>query len=426
MDSVTFLLVLFGLTVLVGLIYSTMSLIGASIYDMKLIRQQTEHRKHPHRRRYRNRPLITVLVPAHNEELVIERCLNSLLASTYRKFEIIVVDDASTDKTRNIVMKYICEHPTRTISLLTMPHNRGKAGALNQALRRQARGDIIMTLDSDCTIDRFAMSRAVRHFTEDSPSALSPNVRIMDNGKLLGALQQFEFLGGFRSKKFNNISNSEYIVGGAGAMYTREALNRLGGYDESMQTEDIALSLALASLGNKENRIHYASDVLVFTEPVSTYKSLLRQRYRWKFGGLQAVYHNRQMLFSTHKKYSKMLSWVRLPMAVWAEFQLLLEPIYFTYFIYLALKYHNPALFVIACVTMTGFLLLAVWGDEHMSLARKFKMSILAPFMYIVFYVMTSIQVIAAFRCLFNFKRVANKRLVKGTWISPERIGQIA
>ena len=182
MSALTFLLILFGLTVLVGLIYSTMSLIGASIYDIKLIRQQTERRKHPHRRLYRNRPLITVLVPAHNEELVIKRCLDSLLASTYRKFEIIVVDDASTDNTRNIVMQYICDHPSRTISLLTMSRNRGKAGALNHALRRQANGEIIMTLDSDCVIDRYALSRAVKHFCEDRPSALSPNVRIMNNG----------------------------------------------------------------------------------------------------------------------------------------------------------------------------------------------------------------------------------------------------
>ncbi|HSX44977.1 MAG TPA: glycosyltransferase [Candidatus Saccharimonadales bacterium] len=424
MVSINFLLILFGLTVLIGLTYSTMSLIGASIYDMRLIRRQSMRRKHPHRRAYRKRPLVTVLVPAHNEEVVIKRCLDSLLASTYRKFEIVVIDDASIDNTRQIVMQYICAHPSRNISLLNMHVNRGKAGALNHALKRQARGDIIMTLDSDCTIDRYAISRAVRHFIEDEPSALSPNVRIMDNGKILGTLQQFEFLGGFRSKKFNNISNSEYIVGGAGAMYTRDAMNKLGGYDESMKTEDIALSLALASLGNKENRIHYASDVLVYTEPVSTYKSLLKQRYRWKFGGLQAIYQNRQMLFNSHRKYSKMLSWVRLPMAVWAEFQLLLEPIYFTYFIYLALKYHNPILFIIAWATMTGFLLLALWGDEHMTLIRKIRMTLLAPLMYIVFYVMTSIQVIAAFRCLFNFKFIANRKLVRGTWISPERIGQ--
>jgi hypothetical protein len=132
------------------------------------------------------------------------------------------------------------------------------------------------------------------------------------------------------------------------------------------------------------------------------------------------------MLFSGGKKYSKMLSWVRLPMAVWSEFQLLLEPIYFTYFIYLALKYHNPILFIIAWATMTGFLLLSIWGDEHMNLVRKTKMSLLAPLMYMVFYVMTSIQVISAFRCLFNFNFIKNKNRVKGTWVSPERLGQAA
>lgn len=415
-----FLFYLFITISVIDIIHLGLYLVGANYYDIWQFRRQARMANRSH---HKLRPLVSVLIPAHNEELGIIRCLESVRKNTYRKLEIIVIDDASTDNTRRLVRQYIAEHPKRNIRLMYKRLNGGKAEALNHALRKGATGDLIMALDADSVIHRSSISNAVSYFDNPKVVGVAANVRILDSLSMLGLLQKFEHMVGYRSKKFFSVTNSEFIIGGVASTYRRDMLKRVDFYDNDTTTEDIGLSLKIVAQGNRENRIIYASNVLAMTESVQTFKGLLRQRYRWKLGSLQNLIKYRNLVANTDRRYSRGLTFYRLPMAFLGELMLLLEPLAIGYVIYVCYLLFNPSMLVGAYMTITLYLLLNVWPDEHMNFAKKCKMSLYTPIMYFVFFLMNIVQLAAIFRCIVNVRQALGRSKVSSSWISPERAG---
>ena len=411
------LLIIFGL---INLLHFGLYIIGANIYDIKQLYKS--HLKRPRRRR---NPLVSVVIPAHNEGLSIERCLDSVRRSSYRKLQIIVVDDASSDDTRKIVWNYIYKkYPSHNIRLLRKVKNVGKGRALNHAIRRGATGELIMALDADSILHRDAIRNAVAYFDDPRIVGLAANVRVIGSRSVLGTLQMFEHIIGYRSKKFYTLSNSEFIAGGVASTYRTDILKKVRFYDTDTMTEDIGLSMKIISQsGNKDSRIVYASDVVAMTEGVQTYKALFRQRYRWKMGGLQNLLKYRSMIGSLNSKYSRLLTIYRLPMAIFSEATLLIQPLLIGYLVYLAVHFHTPMVFSGAYLIITVFVLIMLWPDEYIPMRRKLRLSCVAPFMYFIFYIMDFVQTVSVIRCLLNVKQL--RRIgVDGTWVSPERTGQ--
>lgn len=420
----TVFLWLFVTGVFLGLLFAAFNLFGAALYDIAHTRRAKRIRSDASIKRYR--PLISIVIPTHNEEAGIERTLDALLRSSYKNFEIIIGDDLSDDQTKPIIRRYIAEHPEYSIRLVAKRKWGGRGAALDAALSR-AKGELVMALDADCVIDKHGLRNMVRHFADPKVVAVAANVRIMDTGTIISLLQVFDYLISFRSKKFNTMANCEYIIGGAGATYRRSVIKALGGFDHSMKTEDIEMSLRIARvLGNNRAGLKYASDVLVHTEPVPTYKSLFKQRFRWKFGSLQAMYKHRRLFLSVASEHSKVLTFIRMPFVLWSEIMLIMEPVYLTYFIYQAVVNRNLSLFASACLVMCVLINLAIWSDEHMSWRTRLRLSLFAPMMYVVFFVMTGIQILAAIRTIGDYKSLIGKKMVSGAYISPERVGQQA
>ncbi len=415
-----FLFYLFVAISVIDIIHLGFYLVGANFYDIWQFRRQARMPKRSH---HSIRPLVTVLIPAHNEELGIERCLDSVRKNTYRKLEIIVIDDASTDNTKRLVRQYIEKYPNRNIRLMYKQKNGGKAEALNHGLRRGAKGELVMTLDADSVIHRKSITNAVSYFDDPKVVGVAANVRILDSLSVLGLLQKFEHMVGYRSKKFFSVINSEYIVGGVASTYRRDMLKKVRFYDNDTTTEDIGLSLKIVAQGNREHRIIYAANVLAMTEGVQTFKALVRQRYRWKLGGLQNLIKYRGLVGNTSKRYSRGLTFYRLPMAFLGEIMLLLEPLAVGYVIYVCYLLLNPSMIIGAYMTITVYLLLNVWPDEHMSFAKKIKMSLYTPAMYFIFYLMNIVQLAAIFRCIANYKQTLGQSQVSSNWISPKRTG---
>jgi cellulose synthase/poly-beta-1,6-N-acetylglucosamine synthase-like glycosyltransferase len=249
----------------------------------------------------------------------------------------------------------------------------------------------------------------------------------MASKQWLGILQRFEHMIGYRSKKFYSLTNSEFIIGGVASTYRTKVLKRAGLYDTDTMTEDIGLSLKLIfKKGNRRHRIVYAADVVAITEGVETFRGLVKQRYRWKMGNLQNLFKYRKLIGNLNRrKYSRMLTAYRLPMAVVSEIMLLLEPLLLGYVIYLSLHYHTLGILLGAYVTLTAYILWAVWPDEHLTNRQKAQMSVLALGMYVLFYTMDLIQLSAAFRCLTN-QRTIRHRDGEQTWVSPLRSGRAA
>ncbi len=392
---------------------------GANIYDIK----QFRNKKNPKYRKVNPRPLVTVIVPAHNEEMGIVKTLESIRRSTYRKLQILVVDDASTDRTRKLVWKYIKDHPKMDLHLLRKQKNVGKGEAINHALRTMTKGELFMTIDADSEISKKAICNAVRHFDNPSIIGLAANVQVQDEGTILSLLQKFEHMIGYRSKKFYTISNSEFIIGGVASTYRTDFVRRAGYYDTDTLTEDIGLSLKLANYyGNINMRLIYASDVLAMTQGVQTFKALFRQRYRWKMGMLQNMTKYGHLVMNNNPTYSRMLTMYRLPVAIFGEIALLIEPMLLIYIIYMSAITVNPASLIGAYLAITIYILWNIWPDEYLKTKEKFRLSFYSPFMYFVFYIMNAVQLIAILRCLKNNQQVLRKKATGGTWVSPERV----
>jgi poly-beta-1,6-N-acetyl-D-glucosamine synthase len=370
--------------------------------------------------------LVSIVLAAHNEEQVIVRALDSIRRSTYRYYEVIVADDASTDLTEQLVRDYQGRHPEMDLHLHRMRSNAGKGAALNSVLRRHARGEFVMTLDADSLLAPNAVANALSYFEDPCVAGVAANVRIIDEPTVLGVLQRFEHMIGYRSKKLYSVTNCEFVVGGVASTYRMRVLRKVDFYDTDTLTEDIGLSTKVTSLGNRRFRMVYGADVVAMTEGVLTFRALARQRYRWKYGSMQNLVKYHRMIGNPSRRYSRTLTMYRLPMAVLSEFTLLVSPLAWTYAAYMSLTQYTPALVLGAYATITGYTLITIWMDENLSRRERLRLSCYAPTAYFVFYIMDLVQLTAILRCLVRTRSLLRRRDIGSTWASPERAGKLA
>ena len=368
-------------------------------------------------------PLVSVIISAHNEEKVITRTLDSLRASQYPNVEFLVADDASKDRTKQLVRDYIVRHPDMNLRIFRMHRNVGKGGALNALLRRYVHGEFVMTLDADSILLPTTIQSAINYFSDPTIAGVAANVRIMDEPTVLGVLQKFEHMVGYRSKKMYTILNCEFVVGGVASSYRMDVLRRVGFYDTDTQTEDIGLSIKIVNLGNHAHRMVYGSDVVAMTEGVASFRALVKQRFRWKYGSLQNLIKYRRLLFNLSPRYSRMLTLYRMPMALVSELGLLISPLAWGYLLYMTFVQYNPTLFVGAYITITVYMLITIWFDENLRTVGRLRLSLYALVSYFLFYIMDVVQLVGILRCLYRTKSLALQKGSSGTWTSPTRLG---
>lgn len=330
-------------------------------------------------------PSVSVLIPAWNEEVGIRTTIASVLNTEYPHLEIIVVNDGSTDRTHEVVTKFIARYRRRRhksdtpIRYRVVPHG-GKARALNSALSA-ARGDIVITIDSDSVMDPNAIMNMVKHFTDPRVASVAGNVVIGKRAKPIGLIQQLEYLYGFYFKRADSLLNAVYIVGGAAAGYRRKIIADLGGFDENIITEDIEMSTRLQDNGY---RIRYAADAIVYTEGPSDFKGLCRQRLRWKFGRLLTFYKYRHLFFSLNRKHNVYLTFVILPLALFAEILLFFEGVLLIGFYSYTFYTSDFAPLEVVILLLTVIICLQIVTDRNVRYHRN--LLLLAPIAWLLFY----------------------------------------
>src|SRR6185436_19011390 len=171
-------------------------------------------------------------------------------------------------------------------------------------------------------MDRSAIKHLVKPFTDPRVASVAGNVIIGNRAHPIGLIQQLEYLYGFYFKRADSLLNAVYIVGGAAAGYRRKVIADLGGFDENIITEDIEMSTRLQDHGH---HIRYAADAIIYTEGPSDFRSLCRQRLRWKFGRLLTFYKYRHLFFSLKPKHNAFLCFLILPIALFTELLLFFE-----------------------------------------------------------------------------------------------------
>jgi cellulose synthase/poly-beta-1,6-N-acetylglucosamine synthase-like glycosyltransferase len=213
------------------------------------------------------------------------------------------------------------------------------------------------------------------------------------------------------------------VIGGVASTYRTSVIKSVGFYDTDTLTEDISLSLKIVAKGNRENRILYGSDIMAKTEPVERVAALFRQRFRWKYGSLQNIIKHGDMMGSSDPRYTSMLTMYRLPMTIVTEAALFLLPLTWAYAVYLTISENSLLLLIGAYATISTYMLITLWYDEHLRWRERLYLTLYVPIAYFIFYVMDVIQIIAVVKCLVKIRSLSNRKDVGSTWISPIRIG---
>jgi len=260
------------------------------------------------------RPSVAVLIPAYNEDMVIERTVRSVLDSDYPNLRAIVIDDGSSDKTGEVTRAAFQQEIAQgRVTVLTKP-NSGKADALNYGLEYVTE-ELFVGIDADTIIARDAISRLVPHFRDSRVAAMAGNAKVGNRVNLWTRWQALEYITSqnFERRALNTLNAVSVVPGAIGAWRTAD-VRAAGGYHRDTVAEDADLTMALLQAGY---RVNYEDRALAYTEAPTTAGGLMRQRFRWSFGIMQAVWKHKVAL-----RQKGALGWAALPNVI--IFQILL------------------------------------------------------------------------------------------------------
>jgi poly-beta-1,6 N-acetyl-D-glucosamine synthase len=262
---------------------------------------------HKRKLRFHEHPLVSVLIPAYNEEVCIEKTLVSCIHQTYPNLEIVVINDGSADDTAMVVNdfknKYADYLSAKNIFLrLINQKNQGKAKALNNG-KKHAKGEFLVTIDADSFLHSHAIEKIIGRFVSENVGAVAGNIVAISNKSLLGYLQKIEYdLGIHFIRNSQSSFGNVLVTPGALSAYRKNAIKK---FEEGTLTEDFDSSVRILERGYK---ILMAPDAICYTQVPLSFSDLIKQRIRWQQGGLEVFSKH---LFH-HKRASVSLEWVFL------------------------------------------------------------------------------------------------------------------
>jgi poly-beta-1,6 N-acetyl-D-glucosamine synthase len=319
-------------------------------------------------------PFVSIIVPAFNEEEVIQASLSSLLELRYPYYEIIAVDDGSTDATYEKMREFEGNHYGVRVSVYRK-ENSGKADTLNYGIRR-SKAPIVVCMDSDSRLTPAALRYAVRHFSDPHVGAVAGNVKVINRHNIWTKLQALEYIEGLnivrRAQAFWRTVN---VIPGPIGIFRREAVEGTGGYDSDTFAEDFDMTVKILAEGWK---IHYEPKAVAYTEAPEELLDIIKQRYRWSRGILQALRKQKHLLTRTNVHITTPLSlWYMIfEGLVWPAMNIFAN----VFFVWIALIYGMTKLLVMWWLLLTVLdLLVAV----HAILMEREDMGLA---IYAVFY----------------------------------------
>jgi biofilm PGA synthesis N-glycosyltransferase PgaC len=248
--------------------------------------------RRPRRRAFASHPGISILIAAFNEEQLISETLTSLALQDYPgEFEVLVIDDGSTDRTASIVNSM----KAPWLRLLRQPRNMAKSAALNRGLA-EARFDLIITLDADSSLYAGALRNLVERYLSDPPGTKAvAGTMLVRNSRAnwVTRAQEWDYFHGIAAvKRMQSLFHGTLVAQGAFSLYEREALEEVGGWEECVG-EDIVLTWAMLARGW---RIGHAEDACCFTNAPDRLGTFVQQRRRWARGMMEAFRRHPRIL----------------------------------------------------------------------------------------------------------------------------------
>ena len=282
-------------------------------------------------------PTISLIVPAYNEAATLGQSLRALLLLNYPEYEVVVVNDGSTDGTLDTAIQafdlvradvpHKCTLQTQAIRavyrsltyrdlVVIDKANGGKADAINAGVNA-ARHELVCVIDADSLLEEHALTRAVLPFVEDPTTIAAGGIiriangcrvedgRVMSVGlpsSPLACFQVTEYLRAFLAGRVaQSVMNGLLIISGAFGLFRRDALISVGGFRTDTVGEDMEVIVRMHRLFRERRekyRIVFRPDPVCWTEVPEDIRVLARQRNRWQRGTLQTLSHHRQMLLN--------------------------------------------------------------------------------------------------------------------------------
>ncbi len=396
------------------LFMSYLWMIGALIFYWKE-RKDPPYQQPPALNEY---PKVAVLVPCFNEGDNAEETLSHALALQYPNFEVIAINDGSSDNTAEVLDRLAMQH--EKLRVVHLAQNQGKAMGL-QAGSLLTDAEFLIGIDGDALLDPHAASWMVRHFLEDETvAAVTGNPRIRTRSTLIGRIQVGEFSSIVGMiKRAQRSFGRLFTVSGVITAFRKSAVHSVGYWSPDMLTEDIDITWKLQRAGWD---IRFEPNALVWILMPETLKGLWKQRLRWAMGGAQVLLKNVDVLLNPKLNFLWPLMMELILTLVWSYLMLIMAVFWLVHFIVPIpgigdvsspfLPYGTGMLLGATCLLQFG---ISKWMDSRYepALAKNYFWMIWYPF---VFWLITITASIVAFPKVLKLGTGQRAR-----WVSPDR-----
>lgn len=371
-------------------------------------------------------PFITIMVPAHNEEVVIEDTIDYLMTKiNYGNYEVLVTDDGSTDETPAILARLQKKYPK--LRVIRIDKNKGKAHAFDIGMAF-AKGRLILSNDADTVPEPDALSNYVNYFIRPGGrniSAVTANMDVKNRTSLLGKSQTVEFssIVGIIKRTQASVLGGLYAHSGANTMYRKDALIDVGGFRQDRATEDI--SIAWDHQLNGWISV-FAPTIIFFMEVPVSLPMLYRQRKRWAKGGTEVWLTNfKKVLFHPFENIGRTFMFIDQTFSIiWSLFFCI------SFFVFIILMgiylyqgnfeqiYRTLTIsFLFVCFEMISGIIQLIASLVVDDQGRKLKYMLFAPLYMLLFWMVNAITIMTTF--IPAIKTILGYG--SGTWKSPER-----
>ena len=371
-------------------------------------------------------PFITIMIPAHNEEVMIEHTINYLMNNlNYEKYEVLVTDDGSTDETPAILERL--QNVYDNLRVVTIKKNQGKAHAFNVGVGF-ARGEFILSNDADSIPEPDALWKYMSYFMGEehaNTAAVTANMDVQNRSTIIAKSQTVEFssiVGVIKRSQVSALGNM-YAYSGANTMYRRDALIDVGLFRQDRATEDI--SIAWDHQLNGWTTV-FSPDILFYMNVPENLDALYHQRKRWAKGGTEVLLTNFKRVVSHPGKYLKQWAFItdQTLSIIWSLFFFVSTLIFLISLVTFFFTGNYERVYHMFCmafifVTFEMFagvlqLLSALIVDDR---GRKFKYLIFMPLYMLIYWQGNALALVTtlipAVKTILGYG--------SGTWVSPVR-----
>ena len=269
----------------VGFVILCVCMVIYGLYSIAATKyQKRKLKKHPMVINENYKPFVSIMIPAHNEESVIENTVNNIRAIDYPNYEIIVIDDRSSDNTAKVIKELADKYDNVIAMVRSLDAFPGKSAVLNDAFE-VAKGDAILVFDADATVEPDFLNKLIPHLEPADVGAVQARKIIRNKDvNLLTRCQNNEYTMDTHMQVGRDAVKGAVELRGNGELIKREAIIDIGGWNNYTITDDLDMSTRLHIKGWD---VRYCPDACVYEEGIVFLFPLFRQRRRWLEGTIR-------------------------------------------------------------------------------------------------------------------------------------------